>query len=619
MRDSRHSGMQTKDRIKFFGDKTKMSTRSKKVKSHMGRALYNSCGSKHEKSTGSRVAKHTSLIEKQEIPASLTILEQTHLEEFVHTTELARAKYASERPEFLDRTMLIVGDSDRTAVRHRSKQEIQDEASRILRKPEWNASMTGFDVKSAEDKAFLEWRRALAELEEQEGIILSPFERNVDFWRQLWRTVERSDLIVQIVDARDPLFFLSTDLFKYVQEVAAFQKKPKKSLLLINKADFVSDDLRAEWEKYFDMNHSFPVVHFSALNELNTATTTITPTIVEDEEAGGVLGFNAHGLVDADELIDLLVSKYNPCPGKPITVGMVGFPNVGKSSVINALLGSKKVSASATPGKTKHIQTIILNDDLTLCDCPGIVLPSVVASKAHLVVNATMPLDHLRGGLEPAVDLVVERIGFKNLIRFYKCQHALLPQFLKLGSDARALLSAIAVAKKYFLALNVPDETKASRLVLKDICTGRLVHVMHPPGSELGADLDLGHDDEYDFDLVSPMVQENEDEDEEEENLEGLEDDIAHFMMARDDSYAQPRTIEEIDQKAPTKRAMRMGTKKDMKTTRNKLTAMAASIQGGGPDTLELANRISMLKPGSRGRVNKKLADPYGCHNKIEL
>ena len=174
MRDSRHSGMQTKDRIKFFGDKTKMSTRSKKVKSHMGRALYNSCGSKHEKSTGSRVAKHTSLIEKQEIPASLTILEQTHLEEFVHTTELARAKYASERPEFLDRTMLIVGDSDRTAVRHRSKQEIQDEASRILRKPEWNASMTGFDVKSAEDKAFLEWRRALAELEEQEGIILSP-------------------------------------------------------------------------------------------------------------------------------------------------------------------------------------------------------------------------------------------------------------------------------------------------------------------------------------------------------------------------------------------------------------------------------------------------------------
>lgn len=39
------------------------------------------------------------------------------------------------------------------------------------------------------------------------------------------------------------------------------------------------------------------------------------------------------------------------------TVGLVGYPNVGKSSTINSLLQSKKVSVSATPGKTKHFQT----------------------------------------------------------------------------------------------------------------------------------------------------------------------------------------------------------------------------------------------------------------------
>jgi large subunit GTPase 1 len=590
-----------------------MSSRSKKVKSQMGRALYNSCSTRHEKSTGSRVAKHTSLIEKQEVPASLTILEQTHLEEFVHTTELARAKYAAERPEFLDRAMLIVGDSDRQAVRHRSKYEIQEEASKILRRPEWNASMTALDIKSAEDKAFLDWRRNLAHLEEDEGVVLSPFERNVDFWRQLWRTVERSDLIVQIVDARDPLFFLSTDLFRYVEEVASFQKTKKKCLLLINKADFVSDELRGEWEKYFDMNHDFPVVQFSALRELSSTVET-----TEDSEERGFLGSNAYGLVDADDLIDLFVNKYNPNPGKPMTVGMVGFPNVGKSSVINALLGSKKVSASSTPGKTKHIQTIILNDDITLCDCPGIVLPSVVASKAHLVVNATMPLDHLRGGLEPAVGLVIERIGFKNLISFYKCQHALLPQFLKLGSDARALLSALAVSKKYFLALNVPDESKAARMVLKDICTGQLVHVMHPPGSDLGADLDL--EDSYDLATAeAPTVIISEAEPEGEiEDLEILEDDIAHFLSVRDDSFAQPRKLEDVDLKAPTKRAVRMGTKKEMKI-RNKFTSIAAASGSTSGTMMELANRISTLKPGSRGRVNKKLADPYGCHNQVEL
>jgi len=581
-----------------------MSSRSKKVKSEMGRALYNSCNTRHKKSTGSRVARHTSLIEKQEVPASLTILEQTHLEEFVHTTELARAKYAAERPEFVDGTMKIVGDSDRRAVRTRSKYEIQEEASRILRRPEWNTSMTALDIKSAEDKAFLDWRRNLAEIEEEEGVVLSPFERNVDFWRQLWRTVERSDLVVQIVDARDPLFFLSSDLFKYVAEVAAFQKKQKRCLLLINKADFVSDELRAEWEKYFDMHHDFPVVQFSALFELTTE------KAVDEEdscEEKGVLGQNSQGLVNADELIDLLVHKYNPTPGQPLTVGMVGFPNVGKSSVINALLGSKKVSASSTPGKTKHIQTIALNEQLTLCDCPGIVLPSVVASRAHLVVNATMPLDHLRGGLVPAVDLVVERIGFKNLISFYKCDHALLPQFKRIGSDARALLCALAVSKKHFLALNVPDESKAARLVLKDICTGRLVHAMHPPGSDLGADRDLDND----FDEIDELTDfiESENEAQEFQSPEVLEDDIAQFLISRDESYAQPRKLEEAMVKQPTKRALRMGTKKE---TQNR-------IKLANGESVELAHRISMLKPGSRGRVNKKLADPYGCHDVLEF
>lgn len=590
-----------------------MSTRSKKVKSLMGRALYNSCTTRHQKSTGSRVAKHTSLIEKQEVPASLTILEQTHLEEFVHTTELARARYDSERPELVDSTMVIVGDSDPTQQYNRSKFAVQEEASRILRRPKWTTSMTALDVRNSEDKAFLDWRRNLADLEEQEQVVLSPFERNVDFWRQLWRTVERSDVIVQIVDARDPLFFLSTDLFEYVQEVAEFQGKAKRCVLLVNKADFVNDDLRQEWSQYFDVTHDFPVIQFSALRELGAVSK--DASVDEVDEKGPVLGSHAGGsdIVNAEELVELLASKYSPTPNEPITVGMVGFPNVGKSSVINALLGTKKVSASATPGKTKHIQTIALNDLITLCDCPGIVLPSVVASKAHLVVNATMPLDHLRGGVVPAVELVVERMGFDNMIKFYKCQHALLPQFLKLGSDARAVLSALAVARKHFLALNVPDESKAARIILKDVCTGHLVHVMHPPGSAIGADLDLASD--YDGD--SPLSRLSEEDwvdphalGESQQAPEVLEDDIVEFLMTRDDAFAQPRRIEEVPTKDPTKRALRMGAKK---VSKEQHKFCATDVQK------ELAQRISTLKPGGRGRTNKKLADPYGCHADIEF
>ena len=54
---------------------------------------------------------------------------------------------------------------------------------------------------------------------------------------------------------------------------------------------------------------------------------------------------------------------------------MVGYPNVGKSSVINVLCGIKRVSVGSMPGKTKHFQTIYLKPDLILCDCPGLVFP----------------------------------------------------------------------------------------------------------------------------------------------------------------------------------------------------------------------------------------------------
>merc|ERR1712139_750635 len=100
-------------------------------------------------------------------------------------------------------------------------------------------------------------------------------------------------------------------------------------------------------------------------------------------------------------------------------IGFVGYPNVGKSSVINALFGAKKVSMSRTPGKTKHLQTLELPESgVTLCDCPGLAFPSVVATKAHLVINGTWPLDLLRDAMAPA-RLVVEKVGLTRLLEKY--------------------------------------------------------------------------------------------------------------------------------------------------------------------------------------------------------
>ena len=75
-----------------------------------------------------------------------------------------------------------------------------------------------------------------------------------------------------------------------------------------------------------------------------------------------------------------------------LMVGLTGYPNVGKSSTINTLFGAKKTAVAATPGKTKHFQTLNVTRRLTLCDCPGLVLPKYAASKAEMVAAGARAL-----------------------------------------------------------------------------------------------------------------------------------------------------------------------------------------------------------------------------------
>lgn len=127
-------------------------------------------------------------------------------------------------------------------------------------RPAWTKDTTAIQLDRQERDAFLEWRRGLAELAEQEDLLLTPFERNLEVWRQLWRVLERSHLVVQIVDARNPLRFRCEDLEAYVTDIEGPEgekgsgKKSRKSLLLVNKADLLTKAQRIAWAEYFDAN-----------------------------------------------------------------------------------------------------------------------------------------------------------------------------------------------------------------------------------------------------------------------------------------------------------------------------------------------------------------------------
>ena len=119
------------------------------------------------------------------------------------------------------------------------------------RRPTWIPGETTADeLQKRERETFLEWRRGLILLQEHEHLTLTPFEKNLEVWRQLWRVVERSHVVVQIVDARNPLLFFCEDLCAYVKEISP----DKTNVVLVNKADMLSEEQRRIWAEYFVRN-----------------------------------------------------------------------------------------------------------------------------------------------------------------------------------------------------------------------------------------------------------------------------------------------------------------------------------------------------------------------------
>jgi len=78
-----------------------------------------------------------------------------------------------------------------------------------------------------------------------------------------------------------------------------------------------------------------------------------------------------------------------------VKIGFVGHPNVGKSSIMNTLVGEKHFSMSIRPGHTKELQTWNVHENVQLVDSPGIVFPSTVSRQLQ-VLSGIFPIDQVR-------------------------------------------------------------------------------------------------------------------------------------------------------------------------------------------------------------------------------
>ncbi|KAI4618780.1 hypothetical protein J4E90_002954 [Alternaria incomplexa] len=474
-----------------------------------------------------------------------SVTEQGALDDFLSTAELAGTDFTAEK---MNNVKIIHKDQKNPYLlspleeRNVTKKH-KENRNRLTvpRRPHWDKDTTPQELDEKERASLLQWRRGLAELQENNDLLLTPFERNLEVWRQLWRVIERSDLVVQIVDARNPLMFRSEDLEDYVKEV-----DPKKNnLLLVNKADMMTLEQRKAWADYFTeagINYKF----FSAelAKEMNEARAELEASDDESDDAGDSdelvtdegedfeeeddkLAKEAKKIdlqdkqeekekwvdeetvdvpgasqaeADGDERTRILTTEdlealfLQHAPdvdtgpnGEPrkTSIGLVGYPNVGKSSTINALIGAKKVSVSATPGKTKHFQTIHLSDKVMLCDCPGLVFPNFATTKAELVCAGVLPIDQLREYTGPA-GLVARRIPQPFLEALYGMK--IHPRPMEEGGTgiltSEEILRAYAIARGFSTqGLGQPDESRAARYILKDYVKGKILFC-HPPPTD---------------------------------------------------------------------------------------------------------------------------------------
>ncbi|KAJ3291611.1 Guanine nucleotide-binding-like protein 1 [Rhizoclosmatium sp. JEL0117] len=470
-------------------------------------------------------------------------------------------------------------------------------------RPPWSKGESKETVEEREEKYFQDWLDDIYSSWNPED--LSYFEHNLEVWRQLWRVVEISDIILFVVDARHPILHFPPTLFSYV-----VTKMRKKLVLVFNKIDLIDSPTLAAWSKYFESHHPglhtasfsvYPPEAFLPPPETIDAAAPATRTKIskrvhryvravgvssvlkacrdveiydskgklvdwekmiaeeEAEKAQRELEEESRRLKDLEsdrdvvEMGDLAVlddvrggggrkqrhrlerenmlrsstaapaivtaegldeseddeenddleplhdderiskePEEGPIPRNDlITIGLIGHPNVGKSSLINGILGKKVVSTSATPGHTKHFQTIHLTKLVRLCDCPGLVFPAVLPKPVQ-ILSGMYKIAQVQ---EPysAVQYLAERVPIEKVLN-------LQPPIESDGSSLQQkqnhqdaldsyqwsawdICEAFAL-QRGFLTPRVarPDVYRAANLLLRMANDGRLLLGFKPPG-----------------------------------------------------------------------------------------------------------------------------------------
>lgn len=338
--------------------------------------------------------------------------------------------------------------------------------------------------------------------DEEGGAILPIFEgysvnyRKPDSSRRAFdkifkQVLEAADVILYILDARDPEGTRSQEVER---QIMAVENGSKRLILVLNKIDLVPPPVLKAW--LLHLRRYFPTIPLRASTPASNARTF-------DHKQLTVRG-TSETLLRA--LKSYAASKQMK---RSVSVGVIGYPNVGKSSVINALTSrlNKGSQSSACPvgseaGVTTSLREVKVDNKLKVLDSPGIVFPSAVKStegseqkvkdEARLILLNALPPKQISDPI-PAVSLLLSRLSsspnlYDKVLETYGIT-ALGP--FGNGDMTTDFLVQVARKRGRIGKGGVPNVNAAAMAVITDWRDGRIQGWVDAPALHVAVDMEI--------------------------------------------------------------------------------------------------------------------------------
>ena len=251
-------------------------------------------------------------------------------------------------------------------------------------------------------------------------------------WGKVRRVIASADVVLEVLDARDPMRTRCPKVERLAERLG------KKVILVINKADLVPRDVMERWRRVLSREH--PTVYVSARERLGTRMLWATIRSASDK--------------------------------RPLTVAVVGYPNVGKSTVINYLKGRRAAGTSPVPGFTRDTKLVRAATWLRVVDTPGVIPVAGEVSEVDAIIKGVVRPEALDDPIHYALKFVEEALR--------KDPRVFLRTYGVKSRDPMGVIEELARRRGLLLKGGRLNLEEAARIIIRDWYSGVLVFYYTP-------------------------------------------------------------------------------------------------------------------------------------------